>query len=116
MLNPPRFRFSHTFLSVIVSIFLIAGVSVPDAAAVGNPAVRNQFGMVTIKCHVHEFGPGNNVIGYVVGNSDSSPEDAEKEADMWVSKFNTAAAKRHCYAQSHYLASGAYNTNMELIP
>lgn len=84
---------------------------------VGNPWQTNQHGTWTVKCHVHELAPGNNVVGYVVGHSGKSADEAERSAANWLAKFvDKKVDKRHCYAQRKFIQEGAYDTSMRRIP
>ena len=85
---------------------MLAQTQVAQAAGV----VKNELGMVTVKCQVVENAPGNPIVGFVMGNHPSKAREAEKEANLYVSKFNNAR-KRHCYPQRKYRQSGAYDIN-----
>ena len=72
--------------------------------------MSNELGMVTVKCQVVENARAILLWAFVMGNHPLDPDDTEKEANLYVSKFNNAH-KRHCYPQRKYRPSGAYDTN-----
>ena len=72
--------------------------------------VKNELGMVTVKCQVVENAPGNPIVGFVVGNHPTKVDAATDEAHLYEGKFNNAH-KRHCYPQRKYRRSGAYDMN-----
>lgn len=110
------------FGTTLVSLSLATGLmmaAMPQAMAADKRAsvVKNQYGAITVRCHVHEFGTGNAVVGYVVGNDDRDLDAAKKDADDFVSRLGSGGkvTKRHCKTQSRYMRSGAYNTDMIMI-
>ncbi|GAA1471080.1 hypothetical protein CFELI_09770 [Corynebacterium felinum] len=94
--------------TVVLVFFSMIGLNSPVAVAQD----KNEFGMITVKCHAVRNGPGNPIVGYVVGNHVSSLSNAKKDADLYLSVFSFSARKRHCKAQRKYLPSGAYDTRM----
>jgi len=105
------------FGTTLVSLSLATGLmmaAMPQAMAVEVP--RNEYGMYTVKCQVHEFGAGNAIVGLVFGNADK-PDKAEKEANAFVSRLGGygKVTKRHCKAQHKYTPSGAYDTDMNPV-
>ena len=100
------------FGTTLVSLSLATGLmmaAMPQAMAVEVP--RNEYGMYTVKCQVHEFGAGNAIVGFVFGNDDKDPRKAQKEANAFVSRLggDGKITKRHCKAQHKYTACGAYD-------
>ena len=79
-------------------------------AAQAADVVKNELGMITVKCQVVENAPGNPIAGFVIGNHPSNPNAAKDDAHLYENKFNNAH-KRHCYPQRKYRPSGAYDTN-----
>ncbi|QRP09850.1 hypothetical protein I6J22_06220 [Corynebacterium kroppenstedtii] len=90
---------------------------VPQAGALGksDPRHKDSIGTYTVKCQVHENAPGNPVSGFVFGNHSSDPDEAEKDADLFVSKFGSNHTKRHCKTQKKYQPRGAYTTSMDVM-
>lgn len=106
------------FGTTLVSLSLATGLmmaAMPQAMAVEVP--RNEYGMYTVKCQVHEFGAGNAIVGFVFGNDDKDPRKAQKEANAFVSRLGGygKVTKRHCKAQHKYTASGAYDSDMNPV-
>ncbi|MDO5032254.1 hypothetical protein [Corynebacterium sp.] len=85
---------------------VLAQTQVAQAAGV----VKNELGMVTMKCQVVENVPGNPIVGFGIGNHPTDPHAAKSDANLYESKFNNAH-KRHCYPQQKYRPSGAYDTS-----
>ena len=79
-------------------------------AAQAADVVKNELGMITVKCQVVENAPGNPIAGFVVGNHPNDLTAAKTDANLYVGKFNNAH-KRHCYSQRKYHPSGAYDLN-----
>lgn len=82
------------------------------------PDIKNELGMYTVRCQVVVNDSGNPIVGFVVGNNPKSPLEAEKEANTYMEgKFkdptgkSLSVHKRHCFPQSKYRPSGAYDTN-----
>lgn len=100
--------------TAIIAAITVASTMAP-AHALGDkdPHQKNNIGTYTVKCHVHKNAPGNPVVGYVVGDHSKDPKLAEKDADLFVSKFGDNLAKRHCKTQKRYISRGAYNTAMQ---
>ena len=85
---------------------VFAQTQVAQAAGV----VKNELGMITMKCQVVENAPGNPIVGFVIGNHPTDPNAAKSDANLYESKFNNAH-KGHCYPQRKYRPSGAYDTS-----
>lgn len=85
---------------------MLAQAQIAQAAGI----VKNELGMVTVKCQVVENTPGNPIVGFVVGNHPTNLNAAKSDANLYESKFNNAH-KRHCYPQKKYRPSGDYDTN-----
>ncbi len=107
-----KFRVVSSALTALVSISLAS----PVAGSVGknDPQYKNELGMVTVKCQVHENTLCNPLVGFVFGNAQKRSKDAENEANNYVSKFGNAT-KRHCKTQKRYTPNGAYDLAMNPI-
>lgn len=101
--------------TAIAAITVASTVTSAHALGDKDPRQKNTIGTYTVKCHVHKNEPGNPVIGYVVGDHYNDPYLAEKDADLFVSKFGRNVAKRHCKTQKRYTPRGAYNTAMQAL-
>lgn len=64
-------------LSILVALSCLA----PLAYGLGpdGPRTKNNRGMYTVKCQVHQNTTGNPVVGFVIGNHKNDPEKAEKK-------------------------------------
>lgn len=107
---------NNRIVRVACSSFVAMGLifssgSVADAVGKNDPQHKNELGMVTVKCQVHENAPGNPVVGFVFGNAKKDAKKAENEANNYVSKFGNAS-KRHCKTQKRYTPNGAYDIGM----
>ena len=78
------------------ALLVIKPLSPAFALGPNDPLYKNNLGMYTAKCQVHRNTSGNLVEGFVVGNHQSDPEKAEKEANNFTSRFGNGHAKRHC--------------------
>lgn len=78
-----------------------------------NEEVRNELGGFTAKCEVtSEKSPGKT-LGYMVGYSSDSFEEAIESAQMFKSSFMEDSVFQECEPQEEYIALGAYDANMQ---
>lgn len=82
-----------------------------DALGSDDPRVKSDRGVYTVKCQVHKNEPGNPVVGFVIGNHKNDPDEAEREANNFVSRFGSGHAKRHCKTMKKYIVNGAYTVD-----
>lgn len=112
-------KYIHSALISAVLFTFMTTITMSPAMAIGkdDPRWFNEHKLFSVRCQVHKFGAGNAVVGYVVGNDKKEPEEAERVANRFVSKFGAhgRVAKRHCRTQKQYIPNGAYDQDMNPI-
>lgn len=76
---------------------------------------RDDLGGFTVKCEVTSEKSPNKTLGYMVGHSYDSLEDAIDSAQLFKSFFMEDSVFQECEPQEEYIPFGAYDANMESI-
>ena len=84
-------------------------------AAQAADVVKNELGMITVKCQVAKTESDHGIVGYVYGNHKTSIPIAEQDAEQFVPKFGPGNEKQNCSTVEKYLPSRAYDLHDQVF-
>lgn len=89
------------------------GVDDSVEAAANAPENRDNIGMYTVRCQVHEGDAEGPLAGFVFGYSEDTVQDAEEMAEIYVSRVVPMGESEmsHCRTWDEYISMGAFDAD-----
>lgn len=92
---------------------IVPGVDDSIEAAANAPEKRDNIGMYTVRCQVHEGDAEGPLAGFVFGYSEDTVQDAEEMAEIYVSRVVPMGESEmsHCRTWDEYISMGAFDAD-----
>ena len=92
---------------------IVPGVDDSVEAAANAPENRDNIGMYTVRCQVHEGDTEGPLAGFVFGYSEDTVQDAEEMAEIYVSRVVPMGESEmsHCRTWDEYVSMGAFDAD-----
>lgn len=90
---------------------IVPGVDDSVEAAADAPVIRDNIGLYTVRCQIHEGNAEGPLAGFVFGYSEDTVEDAEDMAEIYVSRVVPMGESEvsHCRTWDEYVSMGAFD-------